>query len=197
MASADEKRASHRPAVPGGGPSPSGVQVLLPLLVPVCLLVMALILPSFMFQSDQTAARLGFGPALWPRVMLGALAGFTAIWAGYELWRLRRAGRRPLMTPPREDTEYNWVKALIGLVGIIAYGWLLPVLGFALATSLFIALWCMFGGVRRPLVLVPVTLIGTVGLMWLFMGLALMPLPRGSGVFDGFSIWLLRITGIY
>ena len=196
MTSAQKKRVTARREL-SGGVAPSGLAALVPLLVPGGPLVLGLVLPSFMFQGDQTASRIGLGPAFWPGTMLAALSVLSAVWIGYEIWALRRAGRRSLMTAPREDGPYDMGKALIGLCGIIGYGWLLPILGFAIATSLFIALWCWFGGLRKPLVVLPVTLIGTIALLWLFMGLALMPLPRGSGVFDGFSIWLLRITGIY
>ena len=88
-------------------------------------------------------------------------------------------------------------RALAGLAMIVAYGWLLSVLGFAVASAVFIVAWCLLGGMRRPVVLIVVALVGTLALLWLFMGLALMPLPRGQGVFDGFSIWLLQATGIY
>ncbi len=194
---ADDNRATPGRDAGSGGMAPSGLATLLVFLVPVGLLVLALILPSFMFQSDQRIAGNGLGPGFWPRTMLSALALFSAIWIIHDLWATRRRTRLPMMQPPAEDGHYHMGKALVGLVGICAYGWLLPILGFAVATCLFIALWCWFGGTRNLLVVIPITLIGTVGLLWLFMGLALMPLPRGSGVFDGVSIWLLRLVGIY
>jgi putative tricarboxylic transport membrane protein len=92
---------------------------------------------------------------------------------------------------------YSHRKALIGLVLIVAYGWLLPVTGFPLATAAFIALWCILGGVRHPLAVVPLSLVGTVVLLWIFMGLALMPLSRGQGVFDQVSVTILQLLRIY
>ncbi|WP_299818887.1 tripartite tricarboxylate transporter TctB family protein [uncultured Jannaschia sp.] len=176
---------------------PSVRRRFVPTLLPAGLLVLALILPGRMFSRDQSADVVGLGPAAWPGAMLLALAVLSAIWVARDLWALRRPGSEPLLAPVREEEPYAMGKALAGLVMIVVYGWLLSVIGFALASALFIAGWCVFGGVRNPLVLVPVTLIGTVALLWLFMGLALMPLPRGQGVFDGFSIWLLQLTGIY
>lgn len=196
MASANENRGAAG-RLPSGGNHPSGLAALIPLIVPVVVHLLALILPSFMFQSNQSSSQIGFGPAFWPMVMLRILTILSAIWVGYEICALRRTACPALMTTPREDGEYDIGKALIGLVGIVAYGWLLPIIGFALATSLFIMLWCWFGNMRKPVVIVSVALIGTIALLWLFMGLALMPLPRGNGIFDGFSIFLLRITGIY
>ncbi|WP_299652038.1 tripartite tricarboxylate transporter TctB family protein [uncultured Jannaschia sp.] len=175
----------------------SGWRRFVPTLLPAGLLILALILPARMFSRGQSADVVGLGPAAWPGAMLLALAVLSAIWVARDLWALRRPGGQPLLTPVVEEGPYAMGKAVAGLVMIVVYGWLLSVIGFALASALFIAGWCVFGGVRNPLVLVPVTLIGTVALLWLFMGLALMPLPRGQGVFDGFSIWLLQTTGIY
>lgn len=176
---------------------PPGIARLWPTLVPLGLFVTALVLPGHMFQSDQTARTIGLGPAAWPRTMLLGMAFFSALWIARDLWVLGAAHRPPTLRMPVDEGEYQFGKAIVGLVLIVAYGWLLPLLGFAVSTAVFIAVWCLFGGLRKLRIVVPVTLIGTIALLWLFMGLALMPLPRGAGVFDGFSIWLLRTTGIY
>ncbi|HEV8033680.1 tripartite tricarboxylate transporter TctB family protein [Yoonia sp.] len=195
MASIQNKEQYRTPRT--GGRLPPGLGLLLPTLLPLGLLVMAMILPGFMFESDQTASTIGLGPAAWPEAILMAMAVFCVLWIARDVWALGAAGRRPTLSFPVEDDHYHFGKALIGLLLIIAYGWSLPVFGFAVTTTIFIMIWCLFGGLRNVLVLIPVTVIGTIGLMWLFMGLALMPLPRGYGVFDNFSIWLLRATGIY
>ena len=51
---------------------------------------------------------------------------------------------------------------------------------------------------RAPaLPIVPVSVLGTAVLLWVFMGLALMPLDRGEGAFGRFSLAVLRGLGIY
>lgn len=180
-----------------GGMIPPGLAAVLPTLLPVGLLLMALVLPGFMFESDQTASEIGLGPAAWPNAMLRGMAVFCVLWIARDIWAIGPESRQPTLAIPRDDSHYHFGKAIVGLIIIIAYGWSLPILGFAVSTSVFIMIWCLFGGLRNLLVLIPVTMIGTIGLLWLFMGLALMPLPRGYGVFDNFSIWLLRATGIY
>ena len=177
--------------------APSGLRRVLPVLLPVVLLVLALILPGRMFSRGQSATVVGLGPGAWPGAMLLALAVLSAIWVARDLWSLRRPEGRTLLEPVREEEPYAMGRALAGLAMIVAYGWLLSVLGFAVASAVFIVAWCLLGGMRRPVVLIVVALVGTLALLWLFMGLALMPLPRGQGVFDGFSIWLLQATGIY
>ena len=176
---------------------PPGPAAILPTLLPAGLLLMALVLPRFMFQSDQTASKIGLGPAAWPDAMLLGMAVFCVLWIVRDVWALGATNQKPTLSIPIEDGHYDFGKAIVGLIMIISYGWSLPILGFAVSTSVFIMIWCLFGGLRNLLVVIPVTMIGTIALLWLFMGLALMPLPRGFGPFDDFSIWLLRATGIY
>ncbi len=196
MASSQDK--SDRGGTPrAGGTRPFGPTQFLSTLLPLGLLAIALVLPGFMFQGDQTASEIGLGPAAWPDAMLMGLAVFCVLWIARDIWVLGDASRKPTLSVPVEDDHYHLGKAIVGLMLITAYGWSLPILGFAVSTSVFIAIWCLFGGLRNLMVVVPVTVLGTIALLWLFMGLALMPLPRGQGVFDNFSIWLLRTTGIY
>lgn len=183
-----------------GGPSSSGISTIrdrLPTLVPIGILILAVVLPGQMFKSAQRSSDIGLGPAAWPNTMLYGLAFFAFLWIAIDLWALRRGNSTPLLQAPVEEEEYHFGKALVGLFMIIAYGFLLAKIGFAIATVVFIALWCIYGGLRDWKIVVPVALMGTLGLLWLFMGLALMPLPRGQGPFDGFSIGLLRTIGIY
>ncbi|MBE0411998.1 tripartite tricarboxylate transporter TctB family protein [Yoonia sp.] len=176
---------------------PPGLVRLAPTLLPLMLFIMAFVLPDHMFSREQSTTRIGLGPASWPNAMLLGLAFFAALWVLRDIWALGAEYRKPSLSMPVEDSHYHFGKAIVGLVMILAYGWMLPVIGFALDTALFITIWCLFAGLRKLTVVLPVALIGTIALLWLFMGLALMPLPRGVGGFGDFSIWLLRATGIY
>jgi putative tricarboxylic transport membrane protein len=173
------------------------VAALLPMLLPVMVLAMALILPAFIFRADQVIRANGLGPAAWPRTMLAGLGFFALLWIAREFWVLGRAGRAATLSAPVDEGGYDFRKALIGIALITLYGVTMPLIGFTLSTAIFIWVWCRLGGLRNAYVVAPVTLIGTTAMLWLFMGLALMPLPRGQGMFGEFSIWLLRATGIY
>ncbi|WP_157973655.1 tripartite tricarboxylate transporter TctB family protein [Tropicimonas sp. IMCC34043] len=187
----------HRTDAQVGRAQSSGLRVLLPTVLPAMLVVLGLVLPLFMFEGDQHPSKIGLGPGAWPDAILKGMSFFAALWLAREIWVLGRAGRTTTLSPPDDDLSYSYAKAIGGLVMIVAYGWLLPLTGFALTTAAFIALWCVFGGVRKPLVVIPVSLLGTYALLWVFMGLALMPLSRGVGVFNSFSIALLQLLGIY
>ncbi|MFG6083475.1 tripartite tricarboxylate transporter TctB family protein [Paracoccus litorisediminis] len=171
-----------------------------PLLAPAlaCVLTFAaLILPTFMFHGDRRLQVNGLGPGAWPGAILMALAAFSAVWLVLEIRALVR-GKPPVgLSAPRDEDVYHYGKAITGIVLVILFGWLLPIIGFALATASFLLVWCLYGGLRNPWVVTLVPVLGTVGLLWMFMGLALMPLSRGIGPFDQFSVWLLKLIGIY
>jgi putative tricarboxylic transport membrane protein len=79
----------------------------------------------------------------------------------------------------------------------MAYAFVIPWAGFTAATVVFLLLWLLVGGIRKPLQLFSVTLIGTVVLLYIFVKLALMPLDRGQGIFGEFTIALFRLLGIF
>lgn len=170
---------------------------LIPPAVAAAFLIAALVLPHFMFHKGQRADVPGLGPGAWPSVILGVLAACSALWLALELRLLAKWQVSTTLSAPQDEETYHYEKALLGIALVIAFGWLLPILGFTIATTLFLLVWCLYGGLRHPLVLLLVPTVGTVALLWMFMGLALMPLSRGVGPFEHFSVRFLQLVGIY
>lgn len=188
--------ANHTEAPPGDSTRRGHVALALRLATPGAFLVGALALPPFMMDTARALRGTGLGPAAWPQVMLALIACGAAVWLLQELLAWRR-GRPAIMTAASNGERYSYGKAATGLVMIVIYGILLPVIGFPLATAGFLALWCVLGGVRHLLAVTLLSLVGTAALLWMFMGLALMPLSRGQGVFDQISVAILQLLGIY
>ena len=174
-----------------------GLRRLAPALLPAAIFLLAMLAPAFIFHTEPRAMGKGLGPAAWPRGFVSLLALFALAWTSRFIWVIGAAGRSPSLTPPREDGHYSWTRAGVGLGLIVAYGCFLPIVGFAVATTVFITVWCLVGGMRNPVAVGGVAIAGTAGLLWMFMGIALMPLSRGQGAFNEFSISLLRLLGIY
>ena len=107
---------------------------------------------------------------------------------------LRRRERPPTVaTTPSAGGRRVW----LGIALVLAYGFSLPWLGFALTTLTYIVAWLLLGGVRRPLQIALTGLIGTAVFLYFFVKVALMPLDRGVGAIGEFSVALYRVMGIY
>lgn len=134
------------------------------------------------------------GPGTWPKLMLYGVAACLAAVFGRNLIELRSAAA------PRaaaDETGYNDAKLLSGMALLVGYGAGITAVGIAWATLAFLPAWLVLSGLRRPLSVALVSVFGTVGILYLFIKLCLMPLDRGKGVFEEATIALYRLLGIY
>lgn len=134
------------------------------------------------------------GPTTWPTVMLWGMVVFALGWAVERAARVLRSRERE--QAPRAMAPAGW-RVWTGIVIVLAYGFSLPTLGFAVATPLYLLLWLLLGGERSPGLIAGVTVIGSVALLYLFVKLALMPLDRGVGAIGDLTVQLYRWLGIY
>lgn len=170
---------------------------------PALILIACLLLPRFMLENPQMAELAGegeVGPTFWPTVMLWLTAICAAWWLAREVWTgLRapevRAEEATIEAPPQDP--YNHLLAWFGVGLVFVYGFAIQYLGFAIATLLFIAAWSLLGGVRRPLVIAPVAVLGTIVLLYVFVALAQMPLDRGQGPLQAATVGIYDALGIY
>lgn len=164
------------------------------------LLVSSAVLAAYFIAPDYDAVpagRGGVGPTTWPRVMLIGIACCAAVMLLRELVCVfLRHPDLPEAAVETGKTYNNW-KAVIGIAILVVYGVAIPVVGFALATVAFFAVWLWLGGVRRAHTVGLVSLLGTIALLYLFAGLSKMPLDRGLGIFDALTVSLYRALGIY
>ena len=70
-------------------------------------------------------------------------------------------------------------------------------LGFAVASLLFIALFIWLGTYRRTKVVAVVSLLGTLLLMFIFMKVVYVSLPLGEGPFESISVFLMGLLGVH
>jgi hypothetical protein len=135
------------------------------------------------------------GPDFWPRMALAAMMIICLV-QGARLLIFGRADEEPAITAePAEESEAPRSHLLLGLglLLTIGYGAFVPILGFALATFLFMALFMYAGGYRRHLVIWLWSLIGTAALVLLFQKVVYVSLPRGTAPFDGVTDLLLSM----
>jgi putative tricarboxylic transport membrane protein len=166
----------------------------------VCLIGSLVIATWFVTPAGTENFAVGgfVGPATWPRAMLLGIA----CCAGVLLLRNAAAHfgnskREP--TPIEAGTEMKFDNrvAALGVAILAIYVGAIPVIGFALATLGFFLAWLPYGRVRRPHVVVSVAIIGTVTLLYIFVKITTMPLDRGIGMFNGVTVSLYKLLGIY
>jgi putative tricarboxylic transport membrane protein len=85
----------------------------------------------------------------------------------------------------------------VAIALIVLYVMATPIVGFALATTLFIAAFMYVCGMRSATALGLAALLGTTALLYLFIRLVYLPLPKGEGPFEAVSLTLYRALGIF
>jgi len=131
------------------------------ILVVLMLLVVAGV---FYFTKDMPKElHGGLGPGLWPRFVAVVLFVFTGLLAV-----------QTILLKPGSPTPINFksqgLKSVFRIFGIlIAYGILLPILGFLLSSCLFIAAVMLIMGEKRKLRIL-ISSVGITVLIYVFFG---------------------------
>ncbi|MET3793729.1 tripartite tricarboxylate transporter TctB family protein [Aquamicrobium terrae] len=156
--------------------------------------VMLLVAVFFWFIADgiDYAARPGtLGPDFWPKAAI-LLIGITC---AYELARAFFLGRSndtqglaatlTSADDAEEEVSAKYPRLLVaGAALTVAYGLLLPWLGFPLTTFLYFVCFMYVGRYRRHLAIWLNAALGTLVFCILFMRLVYVSLPRGVPPFD-------------
>jgi putative tricarboxylic transport membrane protein len=174
----------------------------------VVVLVIAGALYAVTMRFEYTPHPGRLGPDVWPRAILALIAGVCAFRIATALRAPRDEGPGGGVlqdvlgnAPPVSDAEPQPEERFPGLLALgiaatVAYVWLLGVLGFALASALYIGAMIRIGRYRRWRVLVPTALVGSLGFMFVFQKIVYLSLPIGQSPFDAVSLALMRVMGI-
>lgn len=173
-----------------------------PVATPLAFAAGAGVLTRFITDRPEEAAAMArgiAGPTTWPTVMLYGVMLFALAWSvervAQVLRRRERGGLGEVAALPAKPAA--GARIWLGILLVLAYGFSLPLLGFTLATPLYIVLWLWLGGIRSPLQISLLGVLGTTALLYLFVKLALMPLDRGIGWIGEFTVALYRWLQIY
>ena len=141
-------------------------------------------------RSLDDAAREGsLGPGFWPRL---ALLGLGLACAAKAVQEWRGVAR---IDSERDPISVTTLAAGIGL--IVLYAALTPVLGFPITTAAFIVVFMTLAGLRSPAGLTASAVVGTVGLIYVFVRIVYLPLPKGDGPFETFTVALYRALRVF
>ena len=138
----------------------------------------------------DAVARGPLGPGFWPRLALIGLA-LACLAKLVAEWRQKSAGES-VSRPP-----FSGVKLAGGIGAVVLYVLLAPFLGFAIVSVLFIAAFMALCGTRSIVALVASALIGTVSLLYVFVKLVYLPLPKGDGPFEALTLALYQALRLF
>jgi hypothetical protein len=139
---------------------------------------------------DEIAREGQLGPAFWPRLVLGGLvlACLGKLVGGWRAGAAEPGAGAPAISRPA---------LAAGVLAILLYAAVAPALGFPLATALFVVAFMRLAGARSALMTGACAVLGTVGLLYLFVKVVYLPLPKGDGPFEALTLALYRALRIF
>ena len=144
------------------------------------------------------------GPDFWPRAVLVLLMAVCAIEGARRVFPTGRAAAsaegapgRPEPKAAHEEAGRNPLRLAAGIGLAVLYVPGMQVLGFFLATALFLALFMAVGRYRRAGVIATTSVLGSLAFVYVFMKIVYVSLPLGVGPFRHVSVWLLAVLGIH
>src|SRR5437867_845167 len=140
---------------------------------------------------DDVARREQLGPGFWPRLVLIGLGLACAAKVVENVRRTVPVDRADRLAGVRRGT------LALAIATIVIYVALAPWLGFALVTVGFVAAFMVLAGARSLAAVGAGAVAGTVGLLYVFVKLVYLPLPKGDGVFETVTLALYRGLGIF
>lgn len=141
---------------------------------------------------DAVAREGQLGPGFWPRLVL---AGLALACAGKALHEWRRRGT-PLAAGEALEPIFRG-RLAAGIALIVLYVLVTPWIGFALATAVFIAAFMTLAGARAAPVIAANAVGGTLVLLYAFVRLVYLPLPKGGGAFETLTLALYRALHLF
>jgi putative tricarboxylic transport membrane protein len=161
-------------------------------LAPLGGLILALGLLPATRGLDDLAREGQLGPGFWPRMVLGGLAAVCLVRV-ITAWRGRPADR----VVDQGDSPMARGRLALAIGLILLYVTAVPVVGFPLATAGFIAAFMVLVGARGPIGVAVAAAGGTVALLYLFVKVVYLPLPKGAGPLEAVTLSLYRLLGIF
>lgn len=150
---------------------------------------------SLHFKSDAGE----LGPDFWPRAWLWGLLGLSVLDLAAVLRAARPdgAGAAPEPNPDDAPPPADLRLVVVGALFAVAYALAMTLIGFVLATVIFLIAFARLGGYRRMLALSLVALASTFVLLYVFVQVVYISLPLGQGPFVDLNVALYRLLGIF
>ncbi len=150
------------------------------------------------FEFEQASGRIG--PGAWPKLCLVLMLA-TALWGAVS--SALKAGKSDEASEANADEAltqlpelYPWL-VWLAVAATVAYLFLLPFLGFFIATIIYCCGLMYLGHYRRPLRVAALSVAVALAFMFMFMRVVYVSLPLGVAPFDKVSYALMAAMGVH
>ncbi len=137
--------------------------------------IVYLVIPLQIREFPRYSAPTGLSPAVFPKFSVLLIAGFSVVLIISSVRSMgtfsRRDRRAPLMG--------NRVRVATTFAALVAYVYLLGIIGYLLLTPLALAFLMWYFGERRWFVIFSVVILTTTGLFYFFRYIMYIILPEG------------------
>lgn len=161
---------------------------------PILIFLLSIFFYVLAGKLDDNPMEGQLGAFFWPKAILILLMFSCAFKVLESYWAIGKGvAEVGVEAPPPQIDTLKLVAMILMTLGVVFF---LEILGFPLANFLFLLLFMRIAGVRKkfPLILIP--LLGTVLLLYIFVKIVYLPLPKGQWVFTDFTIFLYRVLYI-
>ena len=167
------------------------MQSLLNLKGPLLIFGVALYLYFLAGRLDEATLPGQLGPYFWPRAILILLMVSCGIKSYEILFSRKEAETHGEAGPPLPPVHVPKLAALIAV--IIGVVFAMDKIGFLLSNFFFLLVFLFLTGLRRKFLLLFISGAGTLVLLYLFVKVVYLPLPKGMWFFDDITIFLYRL----
>lgn len=127
------------------------------------------------------------GADFWPKMVLIFLMIGCVIKFGEIILNRSSLAQETEARPEMHNVRLSLLIAIL-IITVFAIDYL----GFALATFLFMITFLVVAGFRKIVPLLLISGLGTIGLLYVFVKVVYLPLPKGMGFFEDISLFIYR-----
>jgi len=178
----------------GAASGPRSAPLMKSLLGPLLIFLAAVGFFFLTLQIDPPPGPEQLGAAFWPRTMLILLMAACGI-KGAEILLGRGKGEAE-ETPAGVRPEVNIPRLAAMILTVVGGVFFMDLLGFPLSNFIFLFLFMRIAGLRKKAPLFLISFLGTLFLLYLFVKIVYLPLPKGQWLFNDLTIFLYRALSI-
>ncbi len=164
------------------------------LLGPLLIFLLALFFFVLAGKLDENPVEGQLGAFFWPKAILILLM----ISCGFKVLESFKGFGKGVADTGLEGApvEIHTGKLMAMIAMLLAAVISMEVIGFPLCNFLFLLLFMRIAGLKKKLHLFLISLLGTILLLYIFVKIVYLPLPKGDWFFTDFTIFLYRILHI-